>query len=712
MEREKLKEIYESIKSDNLKLFTSLMLSKSDLCISFGRFPILSLCYLFKSERILNRFEKYLAPISKFEVVPEYFEIYKTFKVRAKKSLRIFANKTRVIYPIEMLAVLDERKMLANKFKILFKNEEILNNLQKIYNLNQEIEIKATKENFESKPKKLKFGQKFIAGFMSAILCLFSILSFSAIVITKNVFGKGTADSPIYISNQSELETALKNGKLYYALDSDIVLSKEIAVDKFSGTLDGKEHTIYLKANSKTFIEELSGTLKNLNLEFAVSDMTFGENYAILTQNNTGTIENCSFYGEISGIFNSSAEDTYVSVVSIQNEGTIENSIVGINATISNQGKTNAYLSAFAGENLENGVISNVQTMSGNVESDTVDLAGIVAINYGTVTDSSNALELSQTSSKEWHPNTAGIVMVNYNTIKNCANYGKVSSASTLAVLPDSSSEMHSYAGGICCSNLGVIELSKNESQISALGDVAVSLAGGIACENQYLISECKNTGDVVSKSTNSVSAAGGILCMNLLNTYYAVVQKSFAECDIISNSETNQVYAGGVVAWNKTEVKNCAFSGTIDANTSFDSTSTINIYAGGVVGKNENLTLEKSYAKVQFVNLPEEVDGVYKFYGGVAGFIGYSKVIDVQDGKSTESLGSGFQYISNNYYIDDASIKCAAYGQIVTRTVVGTGFGANYQTTYSYGKVSPDDTYFIVCDSLEEIPEGVRIDG
>ena len=40
MEQKNLKELFESIKKDDLKSFSFIMSSNSDLNISFGRFPI------------------------------------------------------------------------------------------------------------------------------------------------------------------------------------------------------------------------------------------------------------------------------------------------------------------------------------------------------------------------------------------------------------------------------------------------------------------------------------------------------------------------------------------------------------------------------------------------------------------------------------------------------------------------------------------------
>ncbi len=679
MERENLRKIFDAIKSDDVKSFTSLMLSKSDLNISFGRFPLLSVCYLYKAESILNAYEKYLMPINKFDVESEYFEIYKKFKKHAKRSIRLFAGKERVVYPIEMLGVLDERNLIAKKYKFLFKNEEILNNLQKIYNLDQNIKIIATKEKFECSYKKLNLKQRILAGVLAGVFGLMSIFSVGSVLIVNNVFGKGTADSPIYISNEKEFKTALKNGKYYYTLDEDIVISGDVSVKSFSGTIDGKEHTVYLASNSSTLIETLSGTVKNVNIEFDVKDKTFSENYAILTKNNNGNIENCSFYGEISGKFDSAEGDAYVSVVAAENNGTIKNSAVTLNADVSNLGQTNAYLSAFAGVNKASAVINYVQTMAGKIEADTVDLAGIAAENYGTISNSSNSLELSQTSNKEWHPNCAGISMQNYGEITNSVNYAKISSESTRETAEEEQ-EFHVYAAGIVCNNYKRITSSENHGDISAKGDI-------------------------------SISFVGGIVALNVVDNEYSI-ENNFIVCEITKSKSTGKlsaistkasVYVGGVAAVNNAQVTYSGFDGVIQANSNKQAEKEMIVIAGGVVGSNNKAPLQNNYANVKFENVPDEIEGVVKSYAAIAGIVGDSRTYyelynEFQHNSET------FKYITKNYYVKNDTIEYSAYGRLTT---IHDFFGM--EITYSFEKISSDSNYFIICETLEDVPEGVR---
>lgn len=668
MDKQTQEKIYMAIKSDDEKLFTSFMLSKSDLNLCFGRFPILSLCYLYNAYNILLKYEKYLMPINKFEVVPEYYSMYNEFKKRAKKSLRLYACEGKIIYPIEMLAVLDERNLIKQKYKFLFKNEEILQNIQKIYNLNKQIQIIATRENFECESQKVSLKQKIVAVIMSFMFVCLSVFSVFSICIVQKENGIGTKKYPIYISTATELETALKKGSKYYVLNNDIYLDKNVSVEKFSGTIVGNNKTIVLNENqAESIITNLSGNVLNVNFEFGLVDRLFLSSFAILTQNNTGMIKNCVFSGEIKCSVNAE-NDIFVTTVAVENNGTIENVMVSFDSKISNLGETNAYLAGIAGKN--NGVILNTKTIAGKFESDTVDLAGIVGENYGTINACENNINLDQVSSKDWHPNCGGIAMTNYGTVESSVNNASIKAESMAQEKPTENNDL-------------------------------VVFAGGIVCDNYNLIKNCKNFGDVTAVSKISIVFAGGIACRNIIDEVYALVDKSLAKCNITSKSESYFVYAGGVVSRNYSEVTNSGFEGNIEANTDYNTTEYLNVYAGGVVGANETCKVENSYANVTFINIPPETENVIKIYGGVIGFIGFSSASNSLTGKLDK--GSGFTYVTNNYFVANETVEYATYGRIYDM-IFGGYLG--------FEKVSADGQYIISVESLSEIPDEVRIYG
>ena len=120
MEQEKLRELFVAIKKDDVKSFSFLMTSNTDLNISFGRFPILSLLYLYGSYNILRSFEKSLMPIHNYKREEEPYEAYKKFKSKARKAVRLYQDEESFVYPAEMLAIVDNRFLIDKNYKNLY----------------------------------------------------------------------------------------------------------------------------------------------------------------------------------------------------------------------------------------------------------------------------------------------------------------------------------------------------------------------------------------------------------------------------------------------------------------------------------------------------------------------------------------------------------------------------------------------------------------
>ena len=97
--------LFEAIKLDDLVTFSVLIENESDkiFSTSFGRFPMLSVCYLYNAKKIVTMYEDRLIKIGNFVRVYEPFEIYDKFIKLSKKSFRLYLNDDSTIYPIEML---------------------------------------------------------------------------------------------------------------------------------------------------------------------------------------------------------------------------------------------------------------------------------------------------------------------------------------------------------------------------------------------------------------------------------------------------------------------------------------------------------------------------------------------------------------------------------------------------------------------------------
>lgn len=664
MEKQELKGLFEAIKKDDIKSFSSIMLSNSDLNICFGRFPILSLCYLYGSYKILEKYEKLLFPIKNFVVVDEYYEIYLKFKRHAKKCLKLYVYDDKIVYPIEMLAILDERFMISKYYNLLYKNEEILTNLQKIYKINKKTEIEVSMQSIKIEKRKLKPVEWLFAGIATCLLAVVSAFSIFSYVFVKDKFGVGTASNPIKISTEQELQTAIKKGKACYILENDITLTKEWTACYFKGSIFGDGHKIVAGEHMPDgFIVNLSGTVRDLAIEANLSDKNVSENFGFFARESSGSIINCS----VSGNFEFEAyndDDVYLSLVVSDNDGVIENCSVDAKVNLKNNRSSNCYFAMIAGKN--DGTVKNSKTTTGEIVSDTVDVAGVVGENNGNIEICENKINVNQQSgSSEWNPNTAGVCVTNNGTVKNCKNFGEITSASSTTEKPQE-------------------------------GDIAV-VCGGIVCDNNGEVINCRNTGKITAKSDIALCYAGGIVARNILNDTYPKLEKNKAECDIDVYSKSNALYVGGVAGFNASEVDGCGFVGNIKAVTDMAS-NTIVACVGGVVGYNRECKLENSYAKVVYLNRDETKENA--FFGGIAGFIGAVEYISM-DGVNYTPYG--LVAVKNNHYVVDASFKSPAIG---SQSVV---FGGQPMST-SYIYVDADTEIFISHEKLEDILPEVLI--
>lgn len=655
MEKLELERLFEAIRKDDLKSFSSVMLSKSDLNISFGRFPILSLLYLYGSYKILEKYERFLLPIHNFQVVEENYDAYLKFKKYAKKSLKIFVLNDKIIHPIEMLAVLDERFLLNKYYKKLFKNEEIVKNIRKIYILNQKIDIEISHEDIVIPKAKLNFVQKMAMVLAVCVMSLVIAFSAVAIVTIKNKSGIGTAAAPIKISTEQELQTAIKKGNKHYALTNNIVLSQVFEASNFSGCLDGNgfeiDGGVFM---SNGLVENLTGTIEDLKVSAEIKGKNISQNYSIIAKKSSGNVKNVNVFAEIDWQAHNDT-DIYLAGVVAHNTGIVENVNVEIFGKINNNRSSNVFFAGVVG--LNDGTVKNCVTETARVEADTIDIGGIVAQNNNLIENCENDLTLVQVSEKEWHPNTAGICITNYGKISGCKNKAEVYAESKVATKKDDSS----YA----------------------------VIVGGIVCDNYGGVYESRNVGSVVAKGDVSMCYAGGIVARNILTDVRAIVEKCKAENEdnvIFAYSKSDLVCVGGIAGHNSSEIVNCGFVGTIDADT--DSTGTgVLAYVGGVVGYNAECKIEKCYSKVKFTQSFTDSDTRKYFVGAVAGYVGTVQYVSIDGVYSYTPYG--LKHIADNYYVVDASFKYVAMG-VKTYVYFNTPTSSEYVQVVDAEKFTP----------------------
>ena len=76
----------------------SFMVQENCFSYSFGRFPILSLCYMFKSYKILDKYEKNFFQYQNILLCKNTEKFILKFKKLAKKSIRFLLQKIKALY--------------------------------------------------------------------------------------------------------------------------------------------------------------------------------------------------------------------------------------------------------------------------------------------------------------------------------------------------------------------------------------------------------------------------------------------------------------------------------------------------------------------------------------------------------------------------------------------------------------------------------------
>ena len=139
--------LYDIIKSDNLTSFCLLYENNKQLLkFSFGRFPILSICYLYHSKKIISKFEKAMCKIKDFIIIDEPFLLYRDFRSICGHLIKVYANQTSFVMPLEMKAILHKDGFVKRNFAEFAKSAETCKNLTAIYNLSNQKCIIADKK--------------------------------------------------------------------------------------------------------------------------------------------------------------------------------------------------------------------------------------------------------------------------------------------------------------------------------------------------------------------------------------------------------------------------------------------------------------------------------------------------------------------------------------------------------------------------------------
>ena len=587
-----ISKILDALRADSVYDFRTLVSSnQSILSLRFGRFPLLSLAYLYRAKKIAREYESRLLRISDYIKVDESHNSYKKFRDYAGVHLCKYGADS-IVLPVEMLAIIRETEYLKSKFKTLKPTAGQRENIIKIYSRRgKTVAIKNGALNVSSEPLKKSYIITLASAMAVALLFVFLFPFF--IITVHSSIGFGTEQRPFLITNAEQLLSASEREYYYFALNADIILPDGFEIETFSARLDGNGHTIYATGN-KPFIGNISGQIDNLSLIATADEIAVTEDFAFFAVENTGTIENITvqvtgnaplFRNQRGYVRNLSLIATADEIAvtedfaffAVENTGTIENITVTANVKITvmtGEGESAVFIGVMTARN--NGIITDCR-IYGNMEVIITDgtsgaLSSFSAHNRGTIRSSHNYADLSLEILNPVN-NTdllvGGITAFNEGILHQNKNEGKLTGQSVGGVI---------YIGGITAYAAhfnGVVENNGSFGNISGFssGDAGLFL-GGIAgwgdrgaVRNNFSLSVITGTND----RTEGITAVGGIFgsaygrrsvvevegnedrvywlhFIIVSNNYFALWQEADIGIGLlfVSNPEQHNFYPGG----------------------------------------------------------------------------------------------------------------------------------------------------------------------
>ncbi|MCR4726290.1 MAG: hypothetical protein K5753_03625 [Clostridia bacterium] len=540
MDGEKAKRILECVKKDDASSFGALA-DAEVFSVTFDRFPLLSLCYLFGARKIVKA---YLDPMMKASgEIPcgRDEEADERFIKAAGKAARYFTSEK--VGPLEMLAILGERKKLKKLYAVYPRAEKHLNAISRIYytRLGENIVVKGEELILPAEP--MTFSEKRRSEIAATVLLSLGVLIACVTAFATVFFGTGKGIS-YKVRTEGELVAALSAGGSV-RLERTITVSKTLAESR--AKIDGNGNTIRLKA---PLFETFSGEMENLNFLLEKEYQGGG-----VIGKNEGKI---AVVAVATDELTLGKEKEFQSLLADENAGVIDSCNVMYYLTIGGEEGGNCYFGAVCGKNT--GTLNGCRS-EGIVNALNADVAGIVGYNDrgGTVSDVyANAILTETSSLKEWNPNVAGIAVENAGAIYQAENAGKISSA------------------------LNAPELTENDR-------ISVAYAAGVVCVNVGSVEKCRNKGAISSAAANGFAYAGGIVAVNSIDSLYASassVEECVSEGTVTAESESHNAYAGGIAAWN---AQGCRISRTRQTEAVKAESKAENgfSFVGGIVGYN-----------------------------------------------------------------------------------------------------------------------------
>ncbi|MDE7372651.1 MAG: hypothetical protein K2N18_01160, partial [Clostridia bacterium] len=474
--------LLKAIKKDDIKAFNALDEKARSGVYRLGRFPVLSLLYLYKSSKILKEYEEKFLTISSYEELSEPIEVSKKFSAKARKCLRLYLDE--VVSPLEMLLILDRTQHLKKIFPMTKPTSQVKGRLKAIYSIKYALGVRYAGDSIslDRRPLSRREKKRLVTACISAVLIIAIVIGVPVTTVSlmpKHVDGEVVTFSDIKFDSVKEFtlknDVTVPEGFSPRTMNCSIkgngkklILKKGVSL----GELNGKVSDITIETAGDPIFTALTvnASLENVTVNVN-ADITKEEQSAFVVLTNYGRIDGVTV--NVSGKVNALAPNVelpegssnefafggivqnnsylFYNILQQYKRGIIINCTVNYSQlTLKGESSANATFGGIAGVN--EGYLQNC-TVSGEIVADTFDIAGICAENnFGLVNDINNA-KLTQTSaSDQWNPNTAGIVLNNGYAVENCINNGEISAVSTSTPV-DEDISLAAISAGIACIN-------------------------------------------------------------------------------------------------------------------------------------------------------------------------------------------------------------------------------------------------------------------
>ena len=607
--------LFEAIKKDNVKEFENNIKEYNELDISFGRFPILSLMYLYNSKKLINKYEDKLIALNKFtHIFPEETDAINKFREYAGRTIRVF-NIDSFILPLEMLLCLGN----TNKFRKIYPKSPTSNEtklrLSQIYSIKFGLSLEFDGKDLimDKRPRTRKENRKLITTLVSIILVVAISISTPFIV---NIFYPfinqgGPKDSPTRIVTVNDISKIDTSRNVTYKLESDLTITNKSKLnlsENVTCNIDGNNHKIIVNNGQTLNFGNLNKnrTISNLNIEYNSLNLDVTSNTSLFINDNNGTIENVNITingGNINvkQLDASNADDEQeetpeitelnIAVCCLNNNGNINNvnvslgdfnisGVSNIDTNFSGITTKNVFVSGSIANNTfkqgEDNVIENCST-SGNVTLNLVDAAGICYTNYGQINLCTNNINFTYNNNSDtWNPNVSGICQTTYQGINSCINNGNISVLDT----SNNTNLTAIFAAGIANNSISHLEKVQN-----------------LQVYYYSTINECTNNGELIVNTNNKLVNLAGIvnICSTerIYNDYNKIIS-CINNGNITFNSKSSVGFVGGICSRNESSFlnKSSTSDGTEirvtienELDSSFGENTNNSLYIGGIAG-------------------------------------------------------------------------------------------------------------------------------